>query len=264
MKDGWGGQSFVRLFLNVFFCLITMFCPVLTSLFYFEDVMSTTNEKLTKLAHDAKKHRAKKSTQFRPQASPTINGLGSYAAIINLDHGDLVPGSDMATRKRHCEGNGGPNVFLDISHGRAFLMPPCFTKNGYFDRFPLTVSAADTRKIEEMDSATHTKRLAEDGAFMVKVLEMENKRLEEDLRAEWAPANDEPEDLKGLKTRVELIEKIEALGLDCFEIGEAGINMLVSQLKVLNPELNSEGIRMAEKIVDGKLIHNSLVEYEEE
>lgn len=43
-------------------------------------------------------------------------------------------------------------------------------------------------------------------------------------------------------------------------MGNAGFDMVVAQLKVLNPELNSEGIRLRAKIADGQLILESLVE----
>lgn len=44
-------------------------------------------------------------------------------------------------------------------------------------------------------------------------------KLEEDLRAEWAPANDEAGNLKDRKARGDLVEEIEVFGLDCFEMG---------------------------------------------
>lgn len=63
--------------------------------------------------------------------------------------------------------------------------------------------------------------------------EEDKKKLVEDLRAKWKHADDEPEELKYLKTRDELVEKIEALRLNYFEIGQAGFDMEISQLKVL-------------------------------
>lgn len=52
------------------------------------------------------------------------------------------------------------------------MVPTCFTKDNYFDRFPLIVSPTDVQKIEEMDTISRMKQLADDGASMVRVLEM--------------------------------------------------------------------------------------------
>lgn len=48
-----------------------------------------------------------------------------------------------------------------------------FHRAGYFGRFPLSVSLADALKNEEMDPSARMKQMADDGASMVKVLEME-------------------------------------------------------------------------------------------
>lgn len=61
---------------------------------------------------------------------------------------------------------------LEGNHEWAFLMPLCFTEVGYFDRFLLSVSSADAQKIEEMGPKARMKQLADDGKFMVTVLEM--------------------------------------------------------------------------------------------
>lgn len=94
--------------------------------------------------------------------------------------------------------------------------------------------------------------------------EEEKKKLVEDLKAKWKPVDDEPEDVKDLKTRAELVKKIKVLRFICFEMVQATFDMEVYQVKFLNPELNSEGIGMRAKIINMKLIPGSLEEDEEE
>lgn len=132
--------------------------------------MPTANEKLTKQAHDAKRSRAKKPTRFRPQASPTTNGTGFSSAVINLDH--EAPGSDLVPRKRYPPGEGGLWRSLRYESRAVFMMPPYFTEDDCFDRFPLIVPLEAAQKIEEMDPNVQMKQLADDGASMVRVLEM--------------------------------------------------------------------------------------------
>lgn len=85
----------------------------------------------------------------------------------------------MVPRERHREGDGGLDVHLDMSRERAFVITTCFTEDGYFEWSPLNVPPADTRNIEEMDSAARMKQVADDGASMAAVL----KEVEEDKKA---------------------------------------------------------------------------------
>lgn len=67
----------------------------------------------------------------------------------------------------------------------------------------------------------------------------EKKKLEEDLRVISTPADDKSDDLKVLKYRVEFV---------------AGFETAVTQLEVLNPRLNTEGIGILTQVVDGRLV----------
>lgn len=70
--------------------------------------------------------------------------------------------------------------------------------------------------------------------------------------------------MKGLETWAQLVEKIEALRLDCFDMGKAGFTIVMDQLRILNPGLNTKGVILRSRIIEGELIHGSLEEEEEE
>ncbi|MCI89809.1 hypothetical protein A2U01_0111098, partial [Trifolium medium] len=58
-----------------------------------------------------------------------------------------------------------------------------------------------------------------------------------------------PEAAHGLATRAELVERIQVLGQDVLDAVKFGFDNGVTQLKVLNPEveLNTEGLSMLKK-----------------
>ncbi|MCI53310.1 hypothetical protein A2U01_0074556, partial [Trifolium medium] len=84
----------------------------------------------------------------------------------------------------------------------------------------------------------------------------ERNKLQEELGAlqlSMTPVEDEPETARGLSTRAELIEKIQALGQDVLDGVKFGFDNAVDQLKVLNPtiELNTEGLSMLKRVENG-------------
>lgn len=137
-----------------------------------------------------------------------------------------------------------------------------------------TVSATDLKKAQDTQkvvddklwkvevalrvSKDKLKKKTEEPEKKVGEWRKENEKLVENLRAEWKASYEEPEDVKGLETRAELVEKIEALQLDCFEMGRAGFEIAVDQLKVLNLGFLTKGIGLRSKIDDGQLIPGSL------
>lgn len=52
-----------------------------------------------------------------------------------------------------------------------------------------------------------------------------------------------------MKTLVELVGKIEALKLDCLEMGQAGFSFVMTQLTTSSPELNIEGIDLFAQVI---------------
>lgn len=70
--------------------------------------------------------------------------------------------------------------------------------------------------------------------------EKEKENMVEDLKAKWKNAEDEPEDMMSLENRAQLVERIEALRLDCLDMGKKGFSIAMDQLRILNPGLNTE------------------------
>ncbi|XP_058780663.1 uncharacterized protein LOC131654734 [Vicia villosa] len=81
-------------------------------------------------------------------------------------------------------------------------------------------------------------------------LDTEKKKLV-DLKADWKPTTKESKDISRLKTRAEMVDKIESLKLDCLEMAEADFKRAVEQLKHLNPDLKMDNIELSSKTVDG-------------
>lgn len=90
--------------------------------------------------------------------------------IVSLDQ--EAPRTDTGLRKRHHHGDGGPYGLIEANDERGFIKSLCFTEASYFDRFPLSVSPADAREIEEIHPSAYVKQLANDGPSVVRVLEM--------------------------------------------------------------------------------------------
>ncbi|XP_058784413.1 uncharacterized protein LOC131659205 [Vicia villosa] len=137
-----------------------------------------------------------------------------------------------------------------------------------------TVSAAALKKVESDKKAAEdklakaeaarervTKRVEEVVKKKDEELEAEKKRSA-DLEASWVPTTEEFEDAAGLRSRAELVEKIDKLKLDCVEMVEAGFSRAVEQLKLLNPELKVDNIGLSLRIMDGQLVPDSPAEDE--
>lgn len=80
--------------------------------------------------------------------------------------------------------------------------------------------------------------------------ENEKEKLVEDLKAKWKATEDDHEDLKSLETRAQLVESIEALWLDCLDIGKVGFSIAMDKLRILIPGLNTVGASLRGNIVD--------------
>lgn len=93
------------------------------------------------------------------------------------------------------------------------------------------------KKIEELEEKT-------------KAWEKEKKKLVQDFKAKWAPAEDEAEDLKILESRAEFVTKIDALNADCRDMGKACFLVALKQLMLMNPDLNVIGTGLKLQIVD--------------
>ena len=76
----------------------------------------------------------------------------------------------------------------------------------------------------------------------------------EEMNAAMQPAEDEPEDIVALKSRLELVAHIRLLEADCVGALEDGFNSAVGQLSLLNPGLVTEGIGHTHQIVDGVIV----------
>lgn len=122
--------------------------------------MSFSDEKLMKLAHNVKRTKAKKPTHFAPPSNQIVDSSRTSSLVINLDHD--TPGSELVPRKRNHRGEVVSDTSMDVGHDPVFLMPQCFTEDGYFERFPLIVSLVDAHKIEDLDLVARTKQLYED------------------------------------------------------------------------------------------------------
>ncbi|XP_058775466.1 uncharacterized protein LOC131649725 [Vicia villosa] len=113
-----------------------------------------------------------------------------------------------------------------------------------------------------MASKEKLKKRAEELAKKGEEIEEEKKKLA-DLRADWEHTPDESEDVAGLKTWREMVEKIESLKLDCLDMAEAGFRRAVDHLKLLNPDLRTDNIGILSKIVDGQVVPEMPVEEED-
>ena len=88
-------------------------------------------------------------------------------------------------------------------------------------------------------------------------LEIDNGRLAreiEDLKAAMLPAEDESEDTAPLRSRSELVARIQLLEGDCVGAMVDGFEAAVSQLSLLNPGLNTEGVSHMSQIIDGQVV----------
>lgn len=119
-------------------------------MFFFADNMSIIDEKLTKMAHDVKRTKAKKQTYFAPPLSQAADGTETSSLVINLERD--APVADLVTRKRYYRGDRAPNSPANVAQDHAFLMPSYFSEDGYIECFPLHVSLADAKRIEDLDT----------------------------------------------------------------------------------------------------------------
>ena len=68
------------------------------------------------------------------------------------------------------------------------------------------------------------------------------------------PAEDESEDTALLRSRSELVARIQLLEGDCVGAMVDGFEAAVSQLSLLNPGLNTEGVSHMSQIIDGQVV----------
>ena len=87
---------------------------------------------------------------------------------------------------------------------------------------------------------------------------VEKKCLEEEvdgLRTAATPPKDESNKVKAFKTHANFVARVQVLESDCMEATTMGFNTAMSQLTLLNPRLNTKGVRLLSQVVDGKLFH---------
>ena len=88
-------------------------------------------------------------------------------------------------------------------------------------------------------------------------LEIDNGRLSkevEELKAAMLPAEDELEETAPLQSRSELVARIQLLETDCVGALADGFEAAVSQLTLLNPDLNTKGVGFMSQIIDGQIV----------
>ncbi|KAL5058119.1 hypothetical protein RYX36_029723, partial [Vicia faba] len=88
-------------------------------------------------------------------------------------------------------------------------------------------------------------------------LETDNERLSkevEELKAAILPADDESEETAPLRTRSDLVTRIHLLETDCVGALADGFEAAVSQLAILNPGMNTEGVGFMSQIIDGQVV----------
>ena len=68
------------------------------------------------------------------------------------------------------------------------------------------------------------------------------------------PAEDESEETAPLRSRSELVARIQLLETDCVGALADGFEAAVSQLTLLNPDLNTEGVGYMSQIIDGQIV----------
>ena len=88
-------------------------------------------------------------------------------------------------------------------------------------------------------------------------LETDNECLSkevEELKAAMFPAEDESEETAPLRTRSDLVAHIHLLETDCVSALADGFEAVVSQLAILNPGMNTEGVGFMSQIIDGQVV----------
>ncbi|GAU47136.1 hypothetical protein TSUD_379140 [Trifolium subterraneum] len=85
----------------------------------------------------------------------------------------------------------------------------------------------------------------------------QKERVEEELKAlqeVMVPAEDEPEHVRGLTTRAELVGEVRAHMGKFFESARYSFQNAVAQLKIVNPGLVTEGTGMLRKVENGQIV----------
>ena len=88
-------------------------------------------------------------------------------------------------------------------------------------------------------------------------LENDRERLERevaDLKASMMPTEGEPEGVTNLHTRTKLIARIQILESDCVDTLANGFETALTQLFMLNPGLNTEGVRVLSQVIYGHVV----------
>ena len=109
----------------------------------------------------------------------------------------------------------------------------------------------DKDKVLKLAKAESGKLSEECSAFMLKSESLEGKVKA--LTAELAPAEDEPEDTKDLKTRAKLLARFQLAVDDAQAASQGSFDNAVNQICVLNPgvELNTSGMGVNYYVADG-------------
>ena len=68
------------------------------------------------------------------------------------------------------------------------------------------------------------------------------------------PAEGEPKGFAKLKTRVELVARIQLLESNCMDAMTKGFETVMVQLSVLNSGLNTEGSGVLSQVINGKVV----------
>ena len=145
--------------------------------------MAGRKERLLKLTQDKKVNkrlvRAPQATRMGPPTSPgasqaTRMGLPTSpgAALGGTpDAQDVEPHTDLIPRKRN-RVESQPEVGEDSSAVRSFGLPPCFKEEGFFEGYPLSVSADEADTIRRMSKESRRRHLAANMVGLVKMAEM--------------------------------------------------------------------------------------------
>lgn len=92
----------------------------------------------------------------------------------------------------------------------------------------------------------------------------EKKKMEEEFNALWALDEKEDADVKEMGSWAKLVAFMEELKSDSLEIGKAGFSLAIQQLQLVNSDLNTTGVDLCSKIVDGQLVPREEEEGDEE
>ncbi|XP_058786440.1 uncharacterized protein LOC131661054 [Vicia villosa] len=125
------------------------------------DAMPVKEDKVLKAAQDGRRIRALKNKN---------RGVGSGEHSGSAGSPLVIPEGGTPKRQRRSEmSREDPPV---TGAERGFVLPPCFKEGQFFEKFPLSLSPDESRRVEEMSSPARLKQLASDSAAVMRVVGM--------------------------------------------------------------------------------------------